>query len=84
MITRPNPVSDLLMISLLNTGTNSKPERVEIYDATGRLVYSKVVKGLDTDGRIEVPVSELANGAYHVVVITAPRERYVQPFVVAH
>ncbi len=67
----PNPVADILHISLPN---KVKIEQVKIIDFDGRTVLSQ------TNGNLEVNVSQLATGSYFIQVRTN-RGNYNQQFV---
>jgi autotransporter-associated beta strand protein len=78
----PNPTSTLINIGNL-TSVSGKPEMIEVYDASGKLVERKQLSNVIAGSLITLPVSELSNGLYKVVLITNSN-RYTATFSVSH
>ena len=68
----PNPVSQLLNITLLNNQTGD----YKIYNATGKLIQFNSMRNIKT----QLNVSHLAKGIYYLEVVT-PKQRGVKKFV---
>ncbi|MEI6507017.1 MAG: T9SS type A sorting domain-containing protein [Bacteroidota bacterium] len=63
----PNPVNDILTIEL--TGIDGKDNTVEVFDATGRIVFTKKIdKPTYFAATEKVDLSELSKGLYSVVL----------------
>ncbi|MEM1326195.1 MAG: M56 family metallopeptidase [Bacteroidota bacterium] len=62
----PNPASELVNIQVRTK--NSAEVRVYVFDAVGRLVYSKYMEQWQGRARFEWDTKEVANGRYTVVV----------------
>lgn len=60
----PNPASDVITIE--TDGSNARAADVTVYDAFGRKVMT--LDGVIIAERLDLPVSELATGAYFIVV----------------
>ncbi len=65
----PNPVKDKLVVQL--DELSNDPLSLQIYNQLGELVYSKEIT--PTSDRMEVPVSNLANGAYTLLMYTTEK-----------
>lgn len=63
----PNPANTIVWIKLSGAYSRSI-ERLEILDATGRLVYLASVGNIPEEGQISLPVSELPDGLYQVCI----------------
>jgi hypothetical protein len=70
----PNPANDVVVVV-----SSDAVKLLTIYDATGRVVYSKQLNA----GRNNIDVSDLANGAYRIVA-DANAGRTIQTLVISH
>lgn len=78
----PNPVSDILRISI---GFESVEENVEmmIFDVSGKVVFSKSIAKLAPDESIIVPVHAFSSGLY-LVSLNSVHGKSIARFAVAH
>jgi hypothetical protein len=70
----PNPANDIVVVV-----SDDAVKLLTIYDATGRVVYSKQLNA----GRSNIDVSDLANGTYRIVA-DANAGRTIQTLVISH
>lgn len=62
----PNPAANFVKISLENGF--SKNTAINVFDETGKLVLSKQLQNIDFQGTIQLDVSQLPNGHYHLKI----------------
>lgn len=79
----PNPVNHLLNVNIPDK-QGEKLASIEIVDASGRLVYFEKASVFSQGKRLNIPTSELANGAYSLNLLFGTGTRLSQAFVVAH
>ncbi len=70
----PNPAGDILNVEFTNSG--QKPERIRIFQSSGRIVKELVVNG----GHVVVPVEDLDVGVY-IIEITGKEQTHLQKFI---
>ena len=78
----PNPVNDVLSVKLGFTSTQENLS-LDLYDLSGKLVYSKLFSSVQVGTVIPVSVAQLQAGMYQLV-ITSKNGRSVNRVAVAH
>ncbi|HXP52905.1 MAG TPA: T9SS type A sorting domain-containing protein, partial [Bacteroidia bacterium] len=81
MLVIPNPANNSVAVSF-NCNTPGTGE-MNVYDCTGRMVYSKELTTLKGINSILFNVSEYSNGVYFITVNTA-QNQYTAKLVVSH
>ena len=74
----PNPADELIKIEVANAMFNN----VQIFDAKGKLVFSKTYNDFGFEKMIST--RNLNNGVYHVLVNTKKGEKITKRFSIQH
>lgn len=74
----PNPAQGIVNVSFLQPGKNVK---LEMYNITGQLVYSKLLPAVVANHSMSIEVADFPNGTY-VLRTTTPNNSFIKRLVV--